>query len=204
MPKYILLVDDDNSMRKSLSLYLIDKGFSVTSCKDVHSAYLSLKERMPDIIISDILMPKGNGYNLLKFLNDDPVYTKILFIFLTVKGMTPDRILGYKLGCQAYLTKPFDPEELVYIIKSLLNKFYQHKKQSNISQYIQNHNYKFTYREKTILDLVLQGKRNKEIANILALSLRNVEKYVSRLLFKTGKCNRTELVKYFCQLKFDL
>ena len=64
--------------------------------------------------------------------------------------------------------------------------------------------YQLTYREKTILELVLQGMMNKEIASTLSLSLRNVEKYVSRLLFKTSTRNRTELVKHFLSLSFHV
>jgi DNA-binding NarL/FixJ family response regulator len=117
--------------------------------------------------------------------------------------MTQDRIFGYKLGCHAYLTKPFDPEELLWIVKSLLmNLSFKNTiftdASSHKSAFLYNLNSKeFTYREKTILNLVLKGMMNKEIAHELALSIRNVEKYVSRLLSKTGTRNRTELVQYF-------
>ena len=68
MSKYILLVDDDNNMRKSLSFYLSDQGFLVKSFRDVNSAFLSLNDKIPDVIISDILMPTNNGYNLIKLV----------------------------------------------------------------------------------------------------------------------------------------
>jgi DNA-binding NarL/FixJ family response regulator len=205
MSKYVLLVDDDNTMRKSLSFYLSDQGFLVKSFKDVNSALLSLKKKIPDVIISDILMPTNNGYNLIKFLKKNSKYSTILFIFLTAKGMTHDRIMGYNLGCHAYLTKPFDPEELVSIMRNLLTNFRLFKiKYNSYSHWrtIPSHSYQFTYRERTILKLVLQGMMNKEIALQLSLSLRNVEKYVSRLLLKTKTRNRTELAKHFLSLNF--
>ena len=211
MSKYILLVDDDNNMRKSLSFYLSDQGFLVKSFRDVNSAFLSLNDKIPDVIISDILMPTNNGYNLIKLLKKNSKYSTILFIFLTAKGMTHDRIFGYNLGCHAYLTKPFDPEELVSIMRSLLTNFKLFKTGCNGSfhrndmlQSVSFDKYQLTYREKTILELVLQGMMNKEIASTLSLSLRNVEKYVSRLLFKTSTRNRTELVKHFLSLSFHV
>nr|QHO64086.1 hypothetical protein [Lympha mucosa] len=211
MPDYVLLVDDDNSMRKSLSSYLSNKGFFVKSFKDVNSASISLQQKIPDIIISDILMPINNGYFLIKLLKKNPEYSHIVFIFLTAKGMTQDRIIGYNLGCHAYLTKPFDPEELISIMRSLLNSFKYLKKKINsysdccyLQKPISSKNYQFTYREKTILQLVSKGMMNKEIALQLSLNLRNVEKYVSRLLYKTGTRNRTELVNHFSQLGFHL
>jgi DNA-binding NarL/FixJ family response regulator len=211
MPDYVLLVDDDNSMRKSLSCYLSNKGFLVKSFKDVNSAFLSLQQKIPDIIISDILMPINNGYSLIKLLKKNPEYSRIVFIFLTAKGMTQDRIIGYNLGCHAYLTKPFDPEELISIMRSLLISFKHFKKKFNrysdschLRKEVSSKKYQFTYREKTILQLVLKGMMNKEIALQLSLNIRNVEKYVSRLLFKTGTRNRTELVNHFSQLDFHL
>nr|YP_009297847.1 hypothetical protein Kuma_147 [Kumanoa americana]AOM67581.1 hypothetical protein Kuma_147 [Kumanoa americana] len=206
MAKHILLVDDDNSMRKSLALYLSNQGFMVTTCRDVTTAYLSFQKQIPDVVISDILMPKINGYKFIQLLKKKIMYSHIIFIFLTVKGMTQDRIFGYKLGCHAYLTKPFDPEELLWIIKSLLATLsikdtILSDLLSQRSVFLYNlHSSELTYREKTILNLVLKGMMNKEIARELALSIRNVEKYVSRLLSKTGTRNRTELVQYFYRL----
>ena len=211
MSKYILLVDDDNNMRKSLSFYLSDQGFLVKSFRDVNSAFLSLRDKIPDIIISDILMPTNNGYSLIKLLKKNAEYSTILFIFLTAKGMTHDRILGYDLGCHAYLTKPFDPEELVSIMKNLLTNFKLLKTECSngfrrdyMLKSVSSNQYQLTYREKTVLELVLKGMMNKEIALTLSLSLRNVEKYVSRLLVKTGTRNRTALVKHFLSLNFYL
>ena len=156
-------------------------------------------------------MPTNNGYSLIKLLKKNAEYSTILFIFLTAKGMTHDRILGYDLGCHAYLTKPFDPEELVSIMKNLLTNFKLFKtecsnsfRRDHMLKSVSSNQYQLTYREKTILELVLKGMMNKEIALTLSLSLRNVEKYVSRLLVKTGTRNRTELVKHFLSLSFYL
>lgn len=211
MCKRILLVDDDKSLLSALSLYLSSHGFSIVVAGSVHSALFLLKQNLPDLIISDILMPKKNGYAFLKVLKATSRYSAIPFIFLSAKGMTPDRILGYNLGCYGYLVKPFDPAELLAIINNVLSDFHNQQDQANfkgdtylvsdISSNSEIYCDNFTFRERTVLKYVLQGMTNKEIAIELSLSLRNVEKYVSRLLNKTSTRNRTELTQSFYENK---
>jgi DNA-binding NarL/FixJ family response regulator len=213
MSSNLLLVDDDNGLRNSVSLYLTERGFEVNAVADTENALLSLRSKIPDLIISDIVMPESSGYNFIQSIKENSKYASIPFVFLTAKGMTEDRILGYTLGCHAYLTKPFDPEELLSIIKSVLNNY---KTFSVVSA--RNDNYprslykhldgvnkvnNLTHREQTILCLLLQGMMNKEIASFLGLNIRNVEKYVSRLFLKTGTRNRTELARYFYFLNYN-
>nr|QCI07637.1 hypothetical protein [Nitophyllum punctatum] len=197
--KNLLIVDDDNDLRNLLSSYLIAEGFTVYSVNSVRSALVLIQKERPDLIITDIMMQQLNGYDFIKLLKLDILLVDIPVIFLTAKGMTNDRIQGYNLGCHAYLTKPFNPKELLSIIKNIFN---------NINL-LSQHNYHqvsdfkidptlsklFTTREKTILQLVLKGYMNKEIAIILNVSVRSVEKYVTRLLYKTRTRNRTELVQ---------
>ena len=122
--------------------------------------------------------------------------------------MTKDRITGYRIGCKAYLSKPFDPEELIAIIDNILLDKKNVKNIINIKREIHNlrnqiyrfdnfsANPKFTRREISILLAVSEGMRNKEIAHNLNISVRNVENYVTRLLNKTSLSNRVELASY--------
>ena len=135
--------------------------------------------------------------------------------------MTADRITGYNAGCDAYLPKPFDPEELEAIVKSFLERRKINEKIGNnsvkleeIAQEIKGLKEQLgqqkthltvippsikidlTPREKSVLDLVAEGLMNKEIAARLNTSVRNVEKYVSRLFGKTETNSRTELVRF--------
>lgn len=203
----ILLVDDDESLISALSLYLSSQGFYIEVADSMNTALALLRNQVPDLIISDIMMPQKDGYTFLKFLKNTSKYQAIPFIFLSAKGMTIDRIIGYNLGCYGYLVKPFDPEELLAMIYNILSNF--HIKNSNqsivkktspdalpLKQSIDSY-FDLTFREDTILRCVLKGMTNKEIAIQLSLSLRNVEKYVSRLLAKTETRNRTELTQYF-------
>ena len=195
----ILLVEDDINMSCILSDYLILEGFYVHIAQSVQVGLYCILLFQPDLVITDIVMSDLTGYDLIKIIRLDYRFMTIPFLVLTAKGMTNDRIISYNLGCNIYLSKPFNPQELIAIIKNsivLINKL-------NIDSYstvlyknsIDNLNLYFTKREVAIIQLLLQGYTNKEIAIYMNLSIRNIEKYVSRLLNKTSTRNRTQLVQ---------
>nr|YP_009396694.1 hypothetical protein [Vertebrata australis]ARW65880.1 hypothetical protein [Vertebrata australis] len=205
--KKILLVDDDKKLCDLLSSYLISCNLSVKFVHSIPDALVSIEKKKPDLIISDIMMQDLDGYDFIKLLNLNDRFVKIPVIFLTAKGLTSDRIKGYNSGCYAYLTKPFDPKELVAVINSILNHVDLFMKDSLLFREYSNfslydnllNNLNFTNREKSILDLVLKGYMNKEIAISLNIGQRNVEKYVTRLFSKTNVRNRVELIKLFTE-----
>ena len=217
----LLLVDDEPGVRESVQAYLEDnEEFKVQVASNATQAWELIEQESPDLIISDIMMPQVDGYQFLQKLRQDPRYKVIPVIFLTARGMTTDRIQGYNAGCDAYLPKPFDPEELEAIVKNLLEKRSTISEASGSSGELekimaeiktlkamlgQNNTMTttpppipidLTPREQSVLDLVAEGLMNKEIASRLDTSVRNVEKYVSRLFSKTGTSSRTELVRY--------
>lgn len=218
----LLLVDDEPGLRQAVQAYLEDEGFKVHVASNAREGWDLLQQTAPDLVISDIMMPQVDGYQFLKQLRDDPRFQAMPVIFLTARGMTADRIQGYNAGCDAYLSKPFDPDELVAIVSNLLDRrasttrpagdgetpdiaemarqIAQIKamlsQRSNISQTPAPINLDLTPREQSVLELVAEGLMNKEIARRLETSVRNVEKYVSRLFSKTGTNSRTELVRY--------
>lgn len=223
----LLLVDDEPGIRESVQAYLEDnEEWSVTAAINAEEAWQKIEAQIPDLIISDVMMPQVNGYEFLQKLREDPRYRSIPVVFLTARGMTSDRIKGYESGCDAYLPKPFDPEELEAIVRNLLSKNQTATGKSNssdlekIARELEEIKGKLddrlgkssgiavtpspikidlTPREQSVLDLVAQGLMNKEIARELSTSVRNVEKYVSRLFGKTGTNSRTELVRFALQ-----
>lgn len=218
----ILLVDDEPGVREAVQAYLDDdEALSVTAAENATRAWEILQTFTPDLVISDIMMPQVSGYEFLGQLRADARFKTLPVVFLTARGMTSDRIQGYQAGCDAYLPKPFEPEELEAIVKNLLSRgeaiaenqgsgdtnlegIAQDLKE--IKQFLGQQNQMVTTppplkidltpREQSVLDLVAQGLMNKEIAKQLETSVRNVEKYVSRLFSKTGTNSRTELVRY--------
>lgn len=221
----LLLVDDEPGVRESVQAYLEDnEEWLVKTASSAEEAWQILQLETPDLIISDVMMPQTDGYQFLEQLREDPRYQTIPVIFLTARGMTRDRIKGHDSGCDAYLAKPFDPEELESIIRNLLKRKdaingnngdgselakitqeLEYIKRKLDEQTTQKSSFEvtpspikieLTPREQSVLDLVAQGLMNKEIAKTLETSVRNVEKYVSRLFSKTGTNSRTELVRF--------
>src|ERR671933_631155 len=217
MSAQVLLVDDEPGIRVSVTEYLEEMGgFDVQVASNANEAWQMMQQKTPDLVISDIMMPQVDGYQFLKKLRDNSRFKLLPVVFLTARGMTLDRIQGYEAGVDAYLPKPFDSDELVAIVKNLigrrgtisgdtqLDNIAQQiaeiremlKQQSGTVQTISSIQIDFTPREQSVLDLVSQGLMNKEIDRRLETSVRNVEKYVSRLFSKTGTNSRTELVRY--------
>ena len=220
----LLLVDDEPGLREAVKDYLTESGFGVQVASNARDGWELMQQNTPDLVISDIMMPQVDGYQFLKQLRDDPRFKALPVIFLTAKGMTGDRIQGYQARCDAYLSKPFDPDELVAIVENLLerrvaatstittengeipdladlaNQIAQIKailtQKNGIAQTPMPFKIDLTPREQSVLDLVTTGLMNKEIARQLQTSVRNVEKYVSRLFSKTGTNSRTELVRF--------
>ena len=116
---HILAVDDDDRIRELVKQYLEENQFLVTTAKNVNDAKRKLEIIKFDIIILDIMMPGESGLSLTKELkknNNTPI------ILLTAKGKTTERIEGLELGADDYLSKPFEPKELLLRIKNILNK----------------------------------------------------------------------------------
>ncbi len=217
----LLLVDDEPGMRNAVQAYLQDEGFEVTTAIDGLEGWEKAQQTFPDLIITDVMMPRSNGYELLKKIREDERLGGTPVIFLTAKGMTVDRTQGYQAGVDDYIPKPFDPDELVARVKNVVNRQERLLKEAarfadaDVGQMAKqiteirsmltkgeassNKNSElpsFTPRESSVLQLVAEGLMNKEIARKLETSIRNVEKYVSRLFIKTGTSSRTELVRY--------
>ncbi len=218
----LLIVDDEPGLRQAVQAYLEEEGFKVEVAANAREGWEMIQQFSPDLVISDVMMPQVDGYEFLKQLREDSRYQTVPVVFLTARGMTSDRIQGYNAGCDAYLSKPFDPDELVAVVSNLLERRSAVTKaagdgempdiaemarqiaqikamlsqRSNITQLSPPIHLDLTPREQSVLELVAQGLMNKEIARRLETSVRNVEKYVSRLFGKTGTNSRTELVRY--------
>ncbi len=217
----LLLVDDEPGLRTAVKQFLEDEGFDVTTAVDGEEGWEKAQKMLPDLIISDVMMPRCDGYSLLKRVREDERLGGTPMIFLTAKGMTVDRTQGYQAGVDDYIPKPFDTDELVARVRNVIKRqdrllaeaarfadadVGQMAKQIteirsmlthvDSSSSKENQLPNFTPREASVLQLVAEGLMNKEIARQLETSIRNVEKYVSRLFIKTGTSSRTELVRY--------
>ena len=116
----ILIADDDADIRQLVIYALADEGHEVSVAKNGQEAVDHMVESPPDLMLLDIMMPEMDGYDVLRALDERGVrgFTKILV--LTAKGSERDWKLGYDLGADRYMTKPFDPEELLQTVNDML------------------------------------------------------------------------------------
>jgi DNA-binding NarL/FixJ family response regulator len=213
MPLTILVADDDPGTRLSISDYLELSGYLVVSAEDGRKALAMVDQYQPHLIVTDITMPQMDGYELVRQVRRQPAFRLLPVIFLTARTNTQERILGYQLGCDAYLPKPFDLEELGAVIRNLLERVQMIQlewRMRSPTTEIENQHLPteqprssaiataldLTPREWEVLDLLTDGLSNSQIGDRLHLSSRTVEKYVSSLLRKTETNNRAELVRF--------
>ncbi|OGP86650.1 MAG: hypothetical protein A2Y95_10300 [Deltaproteobacteria bacterium RBG_13_65_10] len=116
----ILLVDDDPNILKTLGLRLRASGYGVITAADGEAALQSAVTFLPDLIILDLNLPKRLGYSVSRMLKLDARTKKIPILMLTARSQGADIRLGALTGASAYITKPFDSQELLDTVKQLL------------------------------------------------------------------------------------
>lgn len=115
----ILIAEDDSDIRELLTLYLESNNYKVSIASDGEQALGKLESESFDLAIVDIMMPKMNGYELIKNVRK---FSDIPIIITSAKSLDNDKILGIDIGADVYITKPFNPLEVVAYVKSLLKK----------------------------------------------------------------------------------
>lgn len=111
--KKILVVEDSATTRKVISITLVQKGYEIIEAKDGLEALSRLNEEKPDLILLDIILPKMDGYKILSIIKNNNLFKNIPVIMLTGKDGFLNKMKGRLAGSTAYLTKPFNPKELV-------------------------------------------------------------------------------------------
>ena len=192
---HILVVDDDDRIRDLVKQYLNENNYFVTTAINGEDAQKKVKTIKFDLIVLDIMMPGKSGIDFTKE-NKNKIYTPI--ILLTAKGEIEERVHGLEVGADDYLSKPFEPKELLLRIKNILNK----TKSKSIKRLIEFGNvkinlnkhlilkdkkeYKINSTEKTILEIMINspGKSfsREEIGKIINLDKeRSVDVIITRL-----------------------
>lgn len=222
MPLTILVVDDDPGIRLAISDYLELSGYSPIAAHNGQEALALVEQYRPQLMVTDVIMPQMDGYELVRRIRRKPSLRLLPVIFLTARDRTEERILGYQLGCDIYLAKPFELEELGAVVRNLLERSQliqaQWQSASSLEKYGADAGTRVTVgdleatvpsqkrtavlaihlteREREVLALLATGERNIQIGASLHLSPRTVEKYVSSLLRKTDTSNRAQLVRF--------
>jgi DNA-binding NarL/FixJ family response regulator len=203
MVKRLLVVDDEPNLLRAVAAVLRGEGFDVATARSAREALLTIAESVPDLIVSDIRMPGMDGFAFARQLRQSPQTALIPIVFLTAKDETEDRVEGFRSGVDVYLTKPFEPNELIAVVKNILQRV--ERTHATIARLVGREepaetvfarDEELTDAEWRVAEAVARGLTNKEIAFQLNLSIRTVENHVSRILAKKKFANRVEIALY--------
>jgi len=202
----ILVVDDDPAVRLSATDCLEVSGYSVIPAENGKEALKMIEEYQPHLMVTDITMDHMDGYQLIRWVRQRPAFRLMPIVCLTTQTDRYERIRGYQLGGDAYLSKPFESDELCAVIRNLLERSqliqseWRLRAEDQIPKRIRfqvtSTRQELTMREQQVLNLLGDGLSNPQIGDHLYLSPRTIEKHVSTLLCKTGTSNRVELVRF--------
>src|ERR1043165_8637146 len=184
MSKRLLVIDDEPNLLRAVAACLKAEDYEVSTARSGHEALLQLAESVPDLVISDIRMPGMDGYKLARQLRGSPRTALVPIVFLTAKDETADRIEGFRAGIDAYLTKPFEPDELIAVVNAILQRVERTHSQiarlvgaaTDTEMPVTLHDEALTDAENRVALAVSRGLTNKEIAAELEISVRTVEK----------------------------
>ena len=123
MAATILVVDDERNIVHLTRLYLAKEGFEVEAAYDGRQAIEKAQSHHPDLIVLDVMMPYMDGFEVQKRLQADPNTRNIPVIMLTAKSQDADVFRGWASGVSAYLTKPFNPLELLTFVKRIFSGY---------------------------------------------------------------------------------
>ena len=116
----VLVVEDSVAQREMIIDLLKGNGLQVTVASDGVEALAHIQGALPDLVVLDIVMPRMNGYEVCRRIKSDPVTQNLPVVLCSSKGEEFDRYWGMKQGADAYIAKPFQPNELVGTVKQLL------------------------------------------------------------------------------------
>ena len=119
MARTILVVDDERHIVRLVEVNLTRAGYDVDTAYDGVEALEKVAENLPDMIVLDVMMPRMDGFEVLKHLQSDAKYKDIPVIMLTAKAQDADIFKGWQSGVSSYLTKPFNPKELLVFVERI-------------------------------------------------------------------------------------
>jgi DNA-binding NarL/FixJ family response regulator len=221
--KKILLVDDDKTLQAVLTRYLEKRGYSVDVVTSGIQGLKLFTQDPPDLIVSDIMMPGMDGLEFCRRVRATRPGELVPFIFLTAKKDLEDRIQGHTIGADDYITKPFEPLELLAKIQSQLQRTdrinaaimgmlrkvtngsdMETEGDKNSSEAVvtppakikPEEDLPLTPAEIRVFWEVIQGLTNKQISQRLFISPRTVQTHLSNILTKLNLENRSQLVRF--------
>ena len=118
----ILVVDDDKDIARLVRAYLEQAGFQVRAAYDGETALHMLRREQPALVVLDLMLPDRDGWDITRLVRGDEALSQVPIIMLTARVEDTDKIIGLELGADDYITKPFNPREVVARVRSVLRR----------------------------------------------------------------------------------
>ena len=173
----VLLAEDDKNLGNILKAYLEAKSYPTVLCQDGKIAYESFKREEFDFCVLDIMMPEMDGFTLAKKIRK--IDKEIPILFLSAKAMQEDRIQGFEVGADDYLTKPFSMEELLLRIKAIMRRSIS-SDNDNKNSVFNFGTYTFEYNRQTLTNTGTEQKLTSKEAELLKLLCENMNNVLDR------------------------
>ena len=122
MASRILIIEDEPDIRKTIDYNLSKESYEVFQAASIAEGEQAIQQHKPDLVILDLMLPDGSGLTLCRDIKSDPATKNTLVILLTAKADELDRVIGFELGADDYVTKPFSVRELILRVKAILKR----------------------------------------------------------------------------------
>lgn len=172
----ILFVEDDANLGLLLKENLNNKGFDTVWCKDGTEAFTHFKSNDFNLCLLDVMLPANDGFTLAKQIRS--VNADIPIIFLTARGMHEDKIKGFEFGCDDYVTKPFNTQELCLRINAVLKRLQINH--APIQKVFQFGKFEFDYTKMILTDVSGSKKLSSKESELLYMLVTNKNEFVAR------------------------
>ncbi len=189
----VYIVDDDEAMRDSLQWLIESQGLAVRAFAAAEDFLLACGDAMAGCIVLDVRMPGMSGLELYEKMNLRRCTLPVIFI--TGHGDVPMAVSALKKGAVDFIEKPFNDKELLRVIGQCLERERATRAQRQREGETARRLAGLTEREREVMDLVLAGKLNKQIADVLNISIKTVEVHRARIMDKMGVRSVAELVQ---------
>lgn len=174
----VLLAEDDPNLGNLLKTYLEAKGFNVILSPDGEQALNIFKTEAFNFCIIDVMMPVKDGYTLVKDIRK--IDTKVPVLFLTAKNMQEDKLKGFQLGADDYITKPFSMEELLMRINAILRRVSENERDLPADKLFRIGRYTFDFNRQILTFEGNDQKLTSKESDLLALLCQNINQVVDR------------------------
>ena len=195
----VYIVDDDEALRDSLAWMLEANGYTVAAHDSGEAFLAAFRSDMTGCIVLDVRMPGMSGLELFEELGR--LRCGLPVVFITGHGDVPMAVSALKNGAVDFIEKPFGERDMLRLVEQCLQLERETRDKRLLEADTARRMQQLTQREREVLDLIIIGKLNKQIADVLGISIKTVEVHRARVMEKMGAHSLAELVQHVVSLE---